>query len=374
MNLSQSLLPNLWEAIRHHYEAGSWSSVMLDAINALGEVLRAKSGLQSDGTVLVGQALGGSDPKIKLNRLQTESDRNVQTGTENIARGLFQAIRNPRSHGRVEDSEADAVAIVLMVNYLLIQLGQAKAAFTIEGIIETLRDRNFVPSERYAALILASVPKAKLSDTVVNAFLQRPMDSQPLRAFFSVALALMEQADREHFFEVVTGVLQQTTEESELRTALQALGPAHWLSIGEAARLRCEHWIIKNAGSGAMIPGTARFAAGQLATWSKGYLSKFTLKDEFADQIISNASSLEAGKREYALRNFVGKLDLLLDAPPPRLVKALERRLQLGDMLARTAVIDLINLHEGDAWSRLESILTKFKPSQDDFADDDIPF
>lgn len=374
MNVSQSLLPHLWEAIRHHYEAGSWSSVMLDAINALGEALRAKSGLQSDGTVLVGQALGGKDPKIKLNRLQTESDQNVQTGIENISRGLFQAIRNPRAHGRLEDSQADAISVVVMVNYLLTQLGQAKSAFTIEGFVESLRDRNFVPSDRYAALILATVPRAKLCDAVVTAFLQRPADCQPLREFFQVAVDLMESADKNHFFEVVTEQLQQADEEAELRTALQAIGPSNWLKIGEAARLRCEHWIIKSLRDGAMHPGTTRFASGGLATWSVEYFTKFTLKEELADQIIAGVASLDRGKREYALRYFAGSLDFLLTAPPRRLVQALERRLEAGDTLARTAVKQMIALRDQDEWSKLETSLAKFKPAQDDFADDDIPF
>jgi uncharacterized protein (TIGR02391 family) len=59
------------------------------------------------------ETLGGKTPRLKVNRLQTESEQNVQKGIEALLRGIYQAIRNPRSHGRHADEEKDMVAIIL---------------------------------------------------------------------------------------------------------------------------------------------------------------------------------------------------------------------------------------------------------------------
>jgi uncharacterized protein (TIGR02391 family) len=64
---------------------------------------------------LVGQAFGGKTPKLRVNKLQTESDQDIQKGTENLLLGLYQSIRNPRSHGKLTDTKEDADAIILFI-------------------------------------------------------------------------------------------------------------------------------------------------------------------------------------------------------------------------------------------------------------------
>ena len=148
MNLATEVNADLWAAVRRSYESQAWSNAILDAVHHFSDVIRAKSGLQSDGTALAGQALGGKEPKIRLNRLATESERNVQAGVEQIARGLYQAIRNPRSHERFEDSQRECDAIIVFVDYLLGVIGHARAAFSIDNILERVTDDNFVANKR----------------------------------------------------------------------------------------------------------------------------------------------------------------------------------------------------------------------------------
>lgn len=107
MNLQQEIDNALWVAVRRSYEAGAWSNAIIDAVNFLSESLRVRSGLQSDGTALAGQALGGKNPKLKLNRLETETEQSIQTGVEQLLRGVYQAVRNPRSHGKTDDTQQD---------------------------------------------------------------------------------------------------------------------------------------------------------------------------------------------------------------------------------------------------------------------------
>lgn len=112
MNLETKLDPRVWEAVRETYQARNFTSAILDAMHFLSDLLRERTGLESDGVALVGEAFGGSSPKLKVNALQSESDRSVQKGVEQLLRGIYQAIRNPRSHGKIDDTEDDSQAII----------------------------------------------------------------------------------------------------------------------------------------------------------------------------------------------------------------------------------------------------------------------
>jgi uncharacterized protein (TIGR02391 family) len=100
VNLETRLDKRLWEAIQISYGNRTYSGAILDAMYLLTGLIREKSGVEGDGAALVGQAFGGASPLIKVNRLQTESEINVQRGVEQLLRGLYQGIRNPQSHDK----------------------------------------------------------------------------------------------------------------------------------------------------------------------------------------------------------------------------------------------------------------------------------
>ena len=145
MNLETRLPEPLWEAVRANCEKRNFTGAILDAFYFLSELLRNKSGTEGDGASLIGQALGGAAPKIKLNRLQTESELNVQRGMEQLLRGLYQSIRNPRSHDKIADSEEDAQTLIMFVGYLVKQIDQAKAQFSCPDFVRRVLDPDFVP-------------------------------------------------------------------------------------------------------------------------------------------------------------------------------------------------------------------------------------
>src|ERR1017187_9139148 len=112
MNLQTSISARLWAAVQTTYEAGNYTGAILDSIYFLSDLIRNKSGLDSDGNALVGAAFGGANPIIKVNPLQTDTDRDEQRGIEQLLRGVYTAIRNPRSHDKRSDSAEQADVIV----------------------------------------------------------------------------------------------------------------------------------------------------------------------------------------------------------------------------------------------------------------------
>ena len=82
MNLETRLDSRLWEAIQSSYEARNYTAAIIDAVYFLSDLIRGKTGLESDGAALAGEAFGGKSPKLRVNKLQSESDWGVQRGVE----------------------------------------------------------------------------------------------------------------------------------------------------------------------------------------------------------------------------------------------------------------------------------------------------
>mgnify|MGYP000951971052 FL=1 len=140
--------------IRGSIEKEDYTGAIIDSFFFLADLIREKTGLESDGVSLIGQALGGNKPKLKLNNLRTESEKDIQRGIEAILRGLFTAIRKPRSHGKIEDSKQDMEIIILFLDYLLKIIDKSKAQFSIEHISKRVFDKDFVESDQFALLII----------------------------------------------------------------------------------------------------------------------------------------------------------------------------------------------------------------------------
>ena len=83
MNLESHVRPELWAAIESSYQSGNYTHAVRDAMTIITNKLRDKSGLHIDGRDLVNQALGfgkNNNPKVKLNRFHTETERSIQSG------------------------------------------------------------------------------------------------------------------------------------------------------------------------------------------------------------------------------------------------------------------------------------------------------
>lgn len=379
MNPSNEISDELWASVRKSYESEAWANAILDAMHHFGDVLRLKSGLQSDGIALVGGALGTKDPKIKLNRLVTESERNIQAGVEQLARGLYQAIRNPRSHERVIDSKVDCDAILVFVDYLLRIIGHSKDAFSIDSVIERITDVNFVENQRYAALLLDDVPVSKRLDTLVAIFeeVEQGVLAQR-RAFFQACLTSLNEVERKQFFDVLSGRMQTSNSDSELRTILKLLDGKQWLSISETARLRSENRIVKSADAGLYDTATKRYEGGAVATWATPFLDYFSLKTELLRSLTTSLRSTSIKRQNYVFKGFFIYFPALSPQPPSALVTHFKAELAKGDARYKDA-LDTLEFLEVTEWvTSVEESLREFKPrpppKMDDFIDDDIPF
>ena len=93
---------------------------VLEATKSVAEKIRDKTGLTSDGSRLVQEALAGNSPFLRINALVTESHRSEQRGFATLLIGMFGTFRNPTAHAaRVSwrMSEEDALDLFTLASY-----------------------------------------------------------------------------------------------------------------------------------------------------------------------------------------------------------------------------------------------------------------
>jgi uncharacterized protein (TIGR02391 family) len=281
MNLETGLDPKLWEAVRTSFQAGNYSAAILDAIHLLSDVVREKADLEGDGVTLVGSALGGTVPRLKVNSLRTESEQNIQRGVEALLRGMYQAIRNPRSHGQHSDDEKDAVEIIGFIDYLLRIIGRSKSPFSLTSIVERVNDPDFVPSERYAQILVSRIPRNKLLPTCLEVFNHRDnSDGGKLEFFYNDVLNAMTDAERGEFLSVVSDVITSTDDTGTIIFVRQVLPDSMWRQLDELARIRVETKMLNSVTAGRCAKGVSQCIDGSLGTWLSGIHNEITVKDE----------------------------------------------------------------------------------------------
>lgn len=303
MNVRGEVRSDLWEAISKHYESQIYSSAILEAIHLLSDTLRERANVDGDGMSLVGQALGGESPRLKINKFQTETERNEQKGLEQILRGIYQGVRNPRSHEQCEDSKETADAIIIFINYILEIVSKAKQPFTFEEWSKRVFDPDFVFSDRYAELLAAEVPSKKYNETLISLYRSKSSENgNNLHYIFRELIRLAGDDKLDDFLAVVSDELRITQDDAEVKLTLQILPAQLWHRISEVARLRIENKLIRSVASGEYYAG--KCVSGWLGTWGRDFFKNFSLKNELYETMLKKLQG-SGQEKDYVAEFFL---------------------------------------------------------------------
>jgi uncharacterized protein (TIGR02391 family) len=100
------------------YLGGHYANAIEDAVKALNNLVRLKSGLDEDGSRLMQRAFGGTDPLLRFNDLADEPDKDEQTGFMMMFSGAVAGLRNPRAHKLIEDDAERALEFIAFISLL----------------------------------------------------------------------------------------------------------------------------------------------------------------------------------------------------------------------------------------------------------------
>lgn len=302
MDLKTSIEQDLWEIIAKNYENESYSSAILDAMHLLTENIRNKTGLEGDGSSLVGQAFGGENPKIQLNKLQTESEKNIQKGIQEILKGLYTAIRNPRSHDKLTDTKEEADSIIYFINYLLKIIDKSKLCFEESTFLKRVFDKLFVNSTEYAELLVNEIPKRQRLNIAISVILQRKKGNIFSLGYFMASLfKKLEDSDLTHLYKLISEELKLTSSDEDIRTILHICPAKDWKRMDKAVRIRIENIIIEDVKLGTYSSENEEWGTnGALGTWvEEDHLSNFENCDNWTRLIVNKLESGGTEEIEY---------------------------------------------------------------------------
>lgn len=384
MNLETRIDERLWQAIRENYENSRYTSAILDSVYFLNDLIRDKTGLESDGVALIGQAFGGKQPKLKVNNLQTDSDWNVQEGMEQILRGIIKAVRNPRSHEKYNDKVTDADSIITFISWLIGIIDQSKTQFSESSFLKLVIDPSFVENDRYGALLAEQVPARKRLDVMIKIYRQRQGDFRKIKYFVHAMLQRMQDDEIDELYKVISEELAATDEDNPIYTLMQAFPMEHWSRLDQIPRMRAENMIIKSITDGRYDVSQDKCLKGALGTWANRRAKHFLLKQEVADACIAKLRSSDIYEQDYVFEYLFTEISRLMDKPNGALLIAIKRGLKNGDKRFYNAMGSFVEF-EDDGTINLENPWIKsvkeeysnFKEAEDSgFVDefDDVPF
>jgi uncharacterized protein (TIGR02391 family) len=372
MNLRAEIQERLWVAIQETYQVGNYKGSILDSINLLGDLIREKSGLGGDGGPLIGQAFGGTSPIIKVNALQTESERDEQKGIEQLLRGLFTAIRNPRSHGMKTDTKEIADSIICFIDLMVSWIDKSRSPFDTNQLIEQVFDPHFVPNETYANLLAREIPPGKRLDLLVQVFQRREEgDIVHICLFCEEVLLLLKPEEAAQYWSVVSEEIQTKQDVREISSAIK-LAASHWGACSELGRARAENLMIQSIKKGLYVPGVPLNPSASLGIWAHNITEHFVLRSQLTATLIRKIGSDSVPEREYVWSYFLYDLIALVPTPSPFL---------------KTTICDLLKAEDRDTFVALQIVqkdsceqgwIEAFREAHTacplNITDDDIPF
>lgn len=379
MNLKTLIQEELWQEISKSYGAEDYKNAILEAIHYLTELIREKTAIDADGVNLVGQALGGKTPKLKINKLQTQSERDEQAGLINILNGIYMGVRNPRSHSQIADTKTTADQIIYFIDYLCIVIDKSKMSFSIESFLENLSDPNFVGNKHYVELLIDEIPALKKTDVLIEVFrIRNQAIRKNLTQISEEIINRLSETDADTFMSVFSEELKNCNDERELRSAIEFIPSNYWSKINERTKMRLENIIIQSIKDGKIDPKTQKPYTGVLGGWGAKIVRQFTLISDFSHVIQGKLIKQEVDEDAYVMKYFLFELPIIFTEKRiiTIAVSSMHRLVEAGDSKIGRRLVKFLNSCPSD-WKK--EILLQFSdltdPEHPEFLlDDSTPF
>ena len=109
------------------FSDGHYARAVEEAFKCLNNEVKVRScRLNADGAALMRTAFSANSPLVKLNNLQSESEKDEQKDYMDIYAGVMTGIRNPRAHEhQLQDEPAVALELLTLANHLMRKLDDA---------------------------------------------------------------------------------------------------------------------------------------------------------------------------------------------------------------------------------------------------------
>lgn len=293
--------PELIEAVGQRLENGTYSDAILAGIRYLTDTLRRVGGVQGDGAQLVGQVLGGNAPVFALNKLTTASEKDEQKGVEQLMRGVYIGIRNPRTHEAMEDTEDYALRVLILVDLCLQYLDREAQEFDVISFVNRIYEPHFVASSDYAQALVADIPPHQIFSVFIEAFERRAEgEVDKIRYAFAALYQVMSSNDLQSAAQAIGGALRGEAELTSIANLFRLLKPESWKFLQGDVRMRMENIIIDACQKGTYDVHRSLSKHG-IGSWGNRFGRYFDRKADLAQVLVTKLDV------SWYTQNFVGK-------------------------------------------------------------------
>jgi len=291
MDLNDILSEDIYSVIKNKYDNQLYSDAILDSIKYLTNIIREKSKVDGDGAGLIGQAFGGQSPKIKINKMATTSEIDEQKGYEQILRGIYCGIRNPRSHEQYQDVKEVADSIIIFINYLAEMIKSTKSYFQLEEYKNRVFDPLFVEREDYAEILVNEIPSDEIVNTSISILKDRNRgESKKLETYFKALFNKMDRSQYDSLMKAISNELKIAQQNNDIISIIRLIEPKFWPILDDDVKIRIENVIIESVREGYydMYEGIKK---GHLGTWAGDIGGYFKLRRELGEAIIEQLNN-----------------------------------------------------------------------------------
>ncbi|KYP79599.1 TIGR02391 family protein [Ferroacidibacillus organovorans] len=307
---------DVWSVARDNYERGSYTNSITNSLQYVNEIVREKSGLSLDNTKLMDEAFLGQSPKLKINKLQTQTEKDIQAGVGYLLKGLCLAVRNPRAHERYNDNKEVADTIIQFVSYVLDFVRNSKQPSLVEDWLEFVFDENFNNSKEYSKIVLQEIPEKKKYELLVNIFRfrERARENQ-LNNLINELMESITSDECDEFIYNLNKELLQCADNTELRMFLSIYPPEKWSLLVPITRLKIEHMVKKSLEQAKMVGQYADpfdndsweyhcNQQGVLSTFGTNSVTYFETKEEILTILGHKLSDEDPDIRSFVIEHY----------------------------------------------------------------------
>lgn len=107
-------------ATRSRFVSTHYADAVEAGVKALNELVRSRTGSILDGDELMTSTFSVKKPKLRVNRLRSDSDMSEQRGQMMLCQGVVAAWRNPRAHSsQFDDLPGTALMMLETLQHLM---------------------------------------------------------------------------------------------------------------------------------------------------------------------------------------------------------------------------------------------------------------
>jgi len=119
---SRNIHPKIYEYCNSELINENYFHSVFEAVKSIAEEIRKRTNLTLEGGELIDKALSVTNPLIKINSLQTETEQSEQKGFSNLIKGVFGMFRNTTAHAPkviwtiTEDEALDIMTTISLIH------------------------------------------------------------------------------------------------------------------------------------------------------------------------------------------------------------------------------------------------------------------